>query len=351
MRRLFNHGLSASELFSGDTMQACDKNKRWFYENFGFDCLSVDVYLGHVFTYAMDIIVTHVIEHKVRFMGPFNMFYIDFEMFMDDEFITHRRRGRMREIDIVESDFTGYQLTYFYRYSKNDSRYKKLNLYIGEKHKSKFLEKINSGEKMYTIEDVQLEYFIPLVHKKFNRLSKSEVRKILYKGFYRMYYAIKQQCYIALKSDKIGCVFFIGTYYKNWERQFAEYSFRMRKKLIKIDKWKETKFDQYYYIAIDKKKMPDWVKLNDKNDVAGWIWLTFKDVIARKQLKAALYTSTYCYIFKIKVVKKYCHLWNIKIDEKKIRDPEFVGISVNYKLQPATMHWKELIKTYEKGDS
>lgn len=351
MRWLFNHGLSASELFSGDTMKACDKDKQWFFKNFKFDNVTVDRYLGHIFTYALDIIVTHVIKNKVRFIGPFNMFYIDFEMFIDDEFIKHRRRGRMREIDIVESDFTGYQLTYFYRYSKNDSRYRKMNLYLGEKHKKMFLKKINSGEKMYTIEDVHLDYFIPLVHEKFDKLSLGEVRRILYKGFYRMYYAIKQQCFVSIKSDKLRSVFFFGTFYKDPERQFIEYTFRMRKKLIKIDKWKETKFDQHFYIAISKSMMDDWVALNDKNDVAGWIWLTFKDVILRKQLASALYTCTYAYIFKVKMPKKYTHLWNIKIDERKFRDPEFLGISVNYKLQPATMHWKELIKTYEKGDS
>ena len=36
--------------------------------------------------YSFDIIVTYVIENKVRVVGPFALFYIDFEMFDEEEF-------------------------------------------------------------------------------------------------------------------------------------------------------------------------------------------------------------------------------------------------------------------------
>ena len=132
MRWLFNHGISASELFSGDTMEVCDKSLIWFKNNLHFTNNTVNEYLGHIFTYSLDIIISYIIENKVRFVGPFNNFYIDFEMFVDEEFKKHRQIGRMQDIDIISSDFTGYQLTYYYKYSKNDSRFKKLNFYIGK---------------------------------------------------------------------------------------------------------------------------------------------------------------------------------------------------------------------------
>lgn len=352
MRWLFNHGISASELYSGDMSDICDKDYRWFINNFSYREDNLESYFGSIFMYSIDIIISYVIENKVRFVGPKNLFYIDFEIFQDEEFKRHRQLGRMQDIDLIEADFTGYQLTYFYRYSNKDSRYRKTNFYIGSKHREKFLNKVNSGEKMYSVKDVKLEYFLPQIYKKFPKLSKKEIKKILMRGYFRMYYAIKQRCYITLRSKMYNISFFVGTFYKSPERQITEYSFRMRKKLIKIAKWKKTEYDNSFYIAISKSRMADWVALNNKNDRAGWIWLEFKDVIASKQLESALYNSVYSYIFRIKVKKKYTKRWVFRIEDKKYRDPAFIGIAINYKLQPATIHWKELIKGYnEEGNS
>lgn len=351
MRWLFNHGITATELYSGVDNETCDKDFTWFKNNFDVPQDNVFSYLGYIFMYSFDIIVTYVIENKVRVVGPFALFYIDFEMFDEEEFLLHRRRGRMQDIDLIESDFTGYQISLFYKYSRNDSRYRKINLYLGKKHRDLFLSKVNSGERMYTTKDISIDYFLPQVYEKFPRLSKTEIKRIIYKGYYRMYYAIKQQCYMTFRSRTLDCTFHIGTFFKNPERQIKEYSFRMRMKLIKLAKWRKDKFDQYYYIGISKDRYKDWVALNNKSNKAGWCWMYFEDVIARRQLEAVLYNSTYIYIFKVKIQKKYSHKWNHPIDKQKFRDAEFVGMGINYTFYPATKHWKELIKEYnEKGN-
>jgi hypothetical protein len=157
-------------------------------------------------------------------------------MFQDEEFKRHRQLGRMQDIDLVEADFTGYQITYFYRYSKKDSRYRKINFYIGSKHREQFLNKVNTGEKMYTISDVKLDTFIPEICNKFPKLSPKEIKKILNRGYLRMYYAIKEGCYISLMSHIFRSTFFIGTFYKTPDKQISNYTFRMRKKIKKIAK-------------------------------------------------------------------------------------------------------------------
>ncbi len=352
MRWLFNHGITPAELFEGTGFDLCDKDFTWFRNN--FEILQEDKYnyLGYIFLYSFDLIVTYVIENKVRFTGPFGMFYIDFEMFTNEEFKRQRQMGRMQDIDLIEADFTGYQVTFYYKYSRNDSRYRRLNLYLGKRHKELFLNKVNSGEKMYSTKDVNMTHFLPQIYEKFPRLNKRTINKILSKGYYRMYYAIKQQCYMTFRSTTLNCSFYIGTFFKTPERQIFEYSFRMRMKLIKLAKWRKDKFDQYYYIGISKNRMNDWVNLNNKSNRAGWCWLHFEDVIARRQLEAVVYNSTYIYIFKVKIQKKYSHKWNHKIEKQKFRDVEFVGTGINYKFHPATKYWKELIKEWnEKGDS
>ena len=133
MRWLFNHGITPSELYEGTDYDFCDKDFIWFRNNFEVLQDNKYGYLGYIFMYSFDLIVTYVIENKVRFMAPFGMFYIDFEMFTEEDFIKNRQKGRMQDIDLIEADFTGYQLTLYYKYSKNDSRYRRLNLYLGKK--------------------------------------------------------------------------------------------------------------------------------------------------------------------------------------------------------------------------
>lgn len=348
MRLLFNHGINPTEIFSGDTRELCDKDYLWFQNNFNHYNESVEAYLGHIFTYALDIIIQYVIEHKVRFNGPFNSFYIDFEMFLDEDFKIHRQRGRMQDIDIVESDFTGYQLTFYYRYSKYDSYYRKRNFYIGKKHRKMFIDKVNSGEKMHSIKDVTITHFLPQIYEKFPKLSKRELKKIISRGLSRLGQAMKENCYASIKSTVLDVTFFIGTVYFNPEFQIKDYYFRMRKKLEKIARWRKDKFDQYYYVGIDKNRMEDWVNLNDKSPKAGWCWVWFEEVAARRLLDSVKYNSTHIYIFKIKVQKKYSKRWNFYIQKAKYRDVQYVGKAINYKFQPATKHWKDLIKEFNE---
>ena len=348
MRILFNHGITQGQLFAGSGSEVTEKDLSWFQNNFEPRYQCPYDYLGYIFLWTFDLIITHVIENKVRFTGPFGAFYIDFENFQEDEFIRQRQLGRMQDIDVVESDFTGYQLSFFYKMSKNDDLILRRNLYLGKKHKKQFLDKVNSGEPMYSIKDVNINYFMPQVYEKFPRMTKAELRKIINRGLSRMYYAVKQQCYFSMRSKVIDCTFFIGTINKNIESHFKDYYFRMRMKLMKIAKWKKDEFDQWFYVGISKSRLKDWVALNDKSNKAGWCWVWFEEVFARKQLDAVKYNAMHMYIFKVKMTKRDSKRWNVWIDKKKYRDVEFIGESVKYKFTPSDKHWKDIIKEFNE---
>ena len=348
MRILFNHGITQSELFAGTDEDITDKDLRWFQNNFDVNYTNPNDYLGFIFLYTLDLIITHVIENKVRFLGPFGNFHIDFENFQAEEFIKPRQLGRLQDIDIVQSDFTGYQLSFFYKASKNDTLIRKRNFYLGKKHKEQFLKKVNSGEKMYSIKDIGIAEFMPKVYERFSRLPKKDVKKIVYRGLFRMYYAIKQQCFFTMRSSILNCAFFIGSINKVPEKHVKDYFFRMRMKQMKIAKWDKRKFNQYYYIGISESRLKDWVALNDKSNKAGWCWVWFEKVFARRQVETVMYNAMHIYIFKVKMLKKDSHRWNFWVDKKKYRDVMFIGEGIGYKFHPATIHWKDLIKEFNE---
>ena len=352
MRLLFSHGLTGAELFRGIDTRTMGKDYAWLSKNLGFYRRTAEDYYGTIFNYCFKLIVEYIIENKVRFTSPFSMFYIDYEIFMEDEFLKHRQIGRLQDIDIVQSDFTGYQLSVFYKAYRNDSLYKKRNLYLGPQHKELLLEKINSGEKLYTIKNVKLDYFIPLVKKEFKKLSLKDINKILSSGMMRMYYALKFQCYLSLQSYKYKTKFFIGNIYFNKEDQINDFFFRTRMKYQKLYAWDGCEFDGYHYIGIDINQMKDWAKKNFRKENHGWKFLYVERVMARRQLDVVRYNSLDIFIFKIKLKKKWQKRWNYYIRDEKFRDAEYVGRAINYQFTPSDIHWKELLKEYyEKSDS
>jgi hypothetical protein len=150
-----------------------------------------------------------------------------------DLFTDQRQMGRFREIDFIESDFTGYALRYYY---KTKAYQKAYPIYFGGELKQKFLGGINSGVKYYSIKDVTIKDFLPQIQEKFSELSKIEVKKLIAHGFRRMHSAIKYGCAISVQVKKyINCIAYIGAIYLKPEKQIKKYSIRRDKKLRKIE--------------------------------------------------------------------------------------------------------------------
>lgn len=352
MKYSFGHSICATDLYTRCDETLSDKSEKWFRNTLGFKANRHE-YFGHLLTYTFDLIIQHILEHKQRFVGPLNLFYIDLETFAEDDFMQLRRKGKFQDIDIVESDFKGYQLTYYYKAYKSDAYYKKHNIYTGSKHQKLLANHVNNGEVMYSLRDVRLKRFIPKVCEYCPGLTKHEANRIIMTGMTRMYYAIKQGCYVSLDSKRLlESLFFVGRFYLNPERQIKDYFFRYRMKAKKLLIWsKEPKWN-HHYIGIDIKRMQEWSKLNGTaRPHKSWVW--FEDVVARKQLDVVCRNSTNIYIFELTMQKKYQWKLNHYIDKAKYKDVKYIGRGINYKFYPEDKDWKELILEFknEEGNS
>lgn len=189
--------------------------------------------LAEPFKYCLHLVFKTIIEKSVRFKVPVNSeAYIDFEIVDGDKFIEQRQNGRFSEIDFIESDFTGYFLNYFYRakaYQKSQP------IYLGGELKKSFLQNINSGKRYYTTKDVTIKDFMEPVCKKFDKIPKVEVKRLLLHGFRRMHSAIKFGCAISINSLRYSCLAYIGSLTLVPEKQIKEYSIRRDRKLRKIE--------------------------------------------------------------------------------------------------------------------
>lgn len=102
-----------------------------------------------VLIYCFYLIILDIIENNITFVLPlFNNrdASIYARPIVGDDFKKARQRGAFADIDILASNFTGYQLTYSWS-SKNGYRYKPI--YINKRFKDVFYKHINNGKQYY----------------------------------------------------------------------------------------------------------------------------------------------------------------------------------------------------------
>jgi len=339
MRILFNHGLTPAELYSNTPTKIIDRKWRWFIKHYGATS-SYENAISDPFKYCFGLIMNKILDDKVRFKIPVRSeAYIDFEIVADEKFEQHRKNGRFKEIDFINSDFTGYALRYYFKAKAYQKSYQ---VYLGGSLKKKFLNGINSGEKYYTTKDITIDDFIDEVHEKFYQLERKEVKSLLLHGFRRLHSAMKFGCAITINTRKfLNCYVYIGDLTLVPEKQIREYSIRRDRKLRKIEGWKKTEFDGYYYIGLNPTGLETWMEANKKARTL----ITFNNVIPRKIQKELYYKYKHVFIFRIKL-KKF-RGWSFWLDHLVARDVKYIGQVYNHKFTESDMTWKELRKEYE----
>lgn len=340
MRILFNHGLTPEELYSNTPKKVIDRKWRWFIKYYGVTRSYEDA-ISDPFKYCFALILNRMLDEKVRFIIPsVSEAYLDFEIVQGDKFEEHRGRGRFAEIDFIESDFTGYALRYYFKAKAYQKSYP---IYLGSDLKKKFLNNINSGIKYYTIKDITIKDFIDEVHLKFKELTKREVKNLLLHGFRRLHSAMKFGCAITINTTKfINCYAYIGELSMTPEKQIKDYSIRRDRKLRKIEGWKKTPYDKYYYIGLNPEGLKKWVEDNKKSRTL----VRFNNVIVRKIEKELYYKYKTVYVFRVKIPK--FKGWSFWADELVSRDTTYLGKAYNNAFTPENKIWKELIKEYEE---
>lgn len=340
MRILFNHGMTAEELYSNTPKRVIDRKWRWFIKYYG-PTRSYEDAISDPFKYCFGLVLNKILDERVRFIIPaVSESYIDFEIVDGDDFIKQRQNGRFPDIDFVESDFKGYGLRYFF---KAKSYQKSYPVYIGSQLKQKFIDGTNSGIKYYTTRDVTMYDFIDEVHLKFQELTRQEVKSLLLHGFRRLHSAMKFGCAITINTTKfVNCYAYIGDLSLNPEKQIREYSIRRDRKLRKIEGWKKTPFDGYYYIGINPTALDTWIEENKKSRTL----VKFKNVILRKIQQELYYKYKTVHVFRIKLTK--FHGWAFWADEVTSRNITYMGVAYNHTFTPSNETWKELLKKYEK---
>lgn len=340
MKMLFNHGLTASELFSNTPEKVTTRKWRWFVDRYGRG-LNRDDAVADPFKYCMFLVFNKMLDDRMRFVIPgVSESYIDFECRSEEKFLFARQCGAFPEIDFVNSDFSAYNLRYFW---KAKGYQKSLPVYLGGDLKKKLIEKTNAGVKLYSVKDFTLNDLFQQISDRFKAIPKPELRRMLMFGFRRMHSAIKYGCYITMNSNRFGnCYFYIGTITLNVNKQIWQYKRKRSRKLRKIQGWIRPEFDGYYYIGMNEEEMEKWVIMNKGARKI----VTFRDTMPKKIKEELYYKYPKVHIFRISLDN--FKGWLFWADEIKAKDVAYLGEVNKLNVTPSDKTWKQIKKEYEK---
>lgn len=107
--------------------------------------------IKQVFRTGLNLILKDIVSNNVTFIVPPIGYYsgeIHMEAFKDSEFEKLRNSGKFKDIDFLESLFTGYQM-YIYIKGKRDNflARRKFPIYLGSIYKKIITENTNKGKQ------------------------------------------------------------------------------------------------------------------------------------------------------------------------------------------------------------
>lgn len=103
-----------------------------------------------VFREGIKIIINDIIDNNNTFKVPSMRYYggeIHFEAIQDSDFERARKNGKFKDVDFLESLFTGYQL-YLFIHGKRDNflHRRKFPIYLSKYFKNKITDNTNKGK-------------------------------------------------------------------------------------------------------------------------------------------------------------------------------------------------------------
>lgn len=101
-----------------------------------------------IFTKGMQLIVEDIIENNIYFLLPTlskNEAYLYMKKIQGKDFKEAFKNGKWKDVDFLESNFTGYQLALSVKSKKRPEKEKLI--YLGYKHKDRITELTNEGKR------------------------------------------------------------------------------------------------------------------------------------------------------------------------------------------------------------
>lgn len=216
-----------------------------------------------VFRKSLELVLNDIVDNNVTFWLPLTgtrKCNMHIRRVQGEEFKRLRRKGKWKDIDIVNSMFSGYEICLF-MLGNRTPRVKKV--YVGNNLKNRITSNTNRGFSYGdSNNDKYIQDYYDEVSNSFPQIPKVDIKRIL--GFsWKALYLHNSYGGDTILSDKnFWC--YIGNLKKSSLQHFEYYIRKLIVKLRVLYKRKNIEWDGNYYFALGEDQYQEYLKQKNK---------------------------------------------------------------------------------------
>lgn len=285
-----------------------------------------DILVKRIFKECLKLVVQDIIQNNVTFWFPLTgskKCNLHMRRVQGEEFKNLRRAGKWRDIDILKSLFSGYQLSLF-MLGRRTPRVK--SVYLNKELRD--LISYNTNNKVQygdSKDDRTIKDYYPRIYGLFPSISQSDINRVLNFAWRSLYLHNSYGGDTIILDKGFWC--YIGNLKRDPLAHFYYYIRKLTVKLRVLYKRKKIEWDGYYYFALSDSQYQKYLK-QKKQKGRPRKYFTFGTVFLYQILDECKINEHYKrYIFRIpyisKIKTKY-FIQNLISDQAElilVRDP------------------------------
>lgn len=209
-----------------------------------------DILVKQVFRECFKAVINDIINNNVTFHLPTGARKCNMHMkrVRGDAFKNLRKAGKWKDIDFLESNFTGYEIG-FYMYGKTLPRIK--TVYLNKPYKDRITANTNKGMQYGdSNKDKTIKDYYSLINSIFPKISEADIKRILNFSWKSLYLHNSYGGDTFITDKDIWC--YIGYLKRNPIKHFLYYIKKLTVKLRVLYKRLNIQWDGYYYFALSQ---------------------------------------------------------------------------------------------------
>lgn len=223
------------------------------------DCLKIigdahrSILVKRIFRVSMRMIIQDIVERNVTFWLPLTgdkKCNIHMKRVSGKDFQKLRQAGKWDDIDIVNSNFSGYEIG-FYMLGKRTPRVK--TVYVDRCTKETISRYTNMGKQYGDSNlDTKISDYYPQIYKQFPEVSEEDIKRILVFAWKSVYLHNSYGGDLLVSGDSMW--YYIGNLRKNPIQHFHYYIRKLITKTRVAYRRQGSPWEGYYYFALSDKQ-------------------------------------------------------------------------------------------------
>lgn len=285
-----------------------------------------DILVKRVFRECVKLVINDIVNNNVTFWLPLTgnkVCNIHMRRVQGDEFKNRRRIGKWKDVDILKSMFSGYEIGFF-MLGKRTPRVKKI--YLNKYFRDKITENTNNempyGDSKH---DTTLNDYYEQMYELFPDISKVDMKRILTFAWKSLYLHNSYGGDTLISGKDFWC--YIGNLYKDSLKHFYYYIRKLTVKLRVIYRRRKVEWDGYYYFALSDSQYQRYLEQKKKRGRPrkhfdfGTVFLyqIFDECKINEYYKRYIFRIPY--ISRLKIKQFVQHLVSDKAEMILVREP------------------------------